>query len=121
MHVRLVPSYTLHQDEHLTLVWCGKKNGDEFSALVSSYAQLVDAALMHEPLRLTIKGHGILSSSHVSFLDPDPRLAEFRAFGERLGLNKSTYPSWLPHITAPGTKYLREIGSSVTFRRAQAV
>ena len=129
MYIGLIPSEPLHLNEHLTLAWVGKFKLDDnlnveqedavdlaglVSGLINRYLK------MKGPIPLRVNTPTTFGGTYAARVSPcDNILYTFRELCERLGLSRSQYSEWQPHISAPRRELLRPTGSFAYIIRAE--
>jgi hypothetical protein len=118
MYIGLIPEQPLFPSEHLTLVYMGKTPTD---AMIEVGEMIVNLYNVRDRIsarfETTVIGHAIMGSKHVQLLDAVA--VEWRKLCEQCGLDKSGYPSWVPHISAKLRANMRPVGAVIRFPRAE--
>lgn len=129
MYIGLIPDQPLHLNEHMTLVWVGKfKLEDNLTEEQETCVELatVIANLINRYCRLKgaipcrVNTPTTFGGAYAARLSPnDNILYTFRELCERMGLNRSQYHEWAPHISAPRRELLRKTGDFVYITHAE--
>jgi hypothetical protein len=117
-YIALVPEFPLFLQEHCTLAFLGREPKPQEEEMARRIVDLYNLAARRNGVQKTeVIGHGILGAKRVQLLDGFA--LAWRELTEQCGLDKSGYPSWVPHISARERHHLRPVGEVVRFPFAE--
>jgi len=122
-YIALIPQHPLFPEEHLTLVYLNSPNvsmsHDEVRAAEALTKLINFVPLEDDTLWFVVEGYELFAyKTMVATGSVSPAIQNFRDIAERLGLNKSLYGPWRPHITGQQGSW-REVNEVVPFNHAR--